>query len=77
MNTRDFLFFLLCKDCGQVKHITLEQRIELAKLILAIARKDKEAVVKQYCAMGKAHIMHLLYHNIIGINKKTNSRTRS
>jgi aarF domain-containing kinase len=39
-------------DCGQVKHINLEQRLQLARLIVAIANKDKEAVVKYYVDMG-------------------------
>ncbi|KAM3567088.1 hypothetical protein VYU27_010761, partial [Nannochloropsis oceanica] len=29
-------------DCGQVKHITLEQRLQLARLIIAVAKKDKK-----------------------------------
>ncbi|TFJ83480.1 hypothetical protein NSK_005218 [Nannochloropsis salina CCMP1776] len=36
----------------EVKHITLEQRLQLARLIVAVAKKDKEKVVACYRAMG-------------------------
>lgn len=36
----------------QVKHMELEQRVKLARLILALAEDDREAVVAAYTAMG-------------------------
>lgn len=36
----------------QVKHMELEQRVKLARLILALAKDDREAVVAAYTAMG-------------------------
>ncbi|CAM9857266.1 unnamed protein product [Laminaria digitata] len=37
---------------AQVKHMELEQRVKLARLILALAEDDREAVVAAYTAMG-------------------------
>lgn len=37
-----------------MKHINLEQRLQLARLLVAIAKKDKPAVVKYYTDMGQS-----------------------
>lgn len=37
---------------GQVKHMALEQRVKLARLIVALDEDDKEAVVAAYIDMG-------------------------
>lgn len=38
--------------CMQVKNINLEQRLMLARLLVALANEDKPAVVKLYKTMG-------------------------
>ncbi|CAM9173352.1 unnamed protein product [Pylaiella littoralis] len=39
-------------DYGQVKHMGLEQRVKLARLIVALDEDDREAVVAAYIDMG-------------------------
>ncbi|CAM9270428.1 unnamed protein product [Discosporangium mesarthrocarpum] len=39
-------------DYGQVKHMTLPDRVKLARLVVALAEDDKEAVVGAYTDMG-------------------------
>mmetsp|Transcript_7201 Transcript_7201/g.9383 ORF Transcript_7201/g.9383 Transcript_7201/m.9383 type:complete len:532 (+) Transcript_7201:81-1676(+) len=39
-------------DYGQVKEISKEERITLARLILALSRDDKDEIVKTYTQMG-------------------------
>lgn len=38
--------------CRQVKHMGLEERVKLARLIVALAEDDRPAVVKAYTDMG-------------------------
>ncbi|KAI9142294.1 ABC1 family-domain-containing protein, partial [Paraphysoderma sedebokerense] len=39
-------------DYGQVKVLTREQRLQIAKIIIALAKDDKEAVIQQLYSMG-------------------------
>ncbi|CAM9998246.1 unnamed protein product, partial [Ectocarpus sp. 12 AP-2014] len=39
-------------DYGQVKHMALEERVKLAKLIVALDEDDREGVVRAYIDMG-------------------------